>query len=203
MMRALVFSILLLAGADLCAQVYKCKRGNVIAYQDKPCAKGTQIGRITVAPAQGVFTGPQARPRSVAPPAAAAQSVQTLAPKAPASLPNAPAAQTTVAALPDANNYLCVRFDGTKYYSASKMPNRYYVKASQMAVAPKDLKPAQNVWVTDNCKPAPLTDACAHYASEIDQVQAKLAGAPAGQVKALEREARRLRTISNSRCRNL
>ena len=30
------------------AQVYKCKRGNVIAYQDKPCAKGAQLGRITL-----------------------------------------------------------------------------------------------------------------------------------------------------------
>ena len=30
------------------AQVYKCKRGNVIAYQDKPCPSGTQLGRITL-----------------------------------------------------------------------------------------------------------------------------------------------------------
>jgi hypothetical protein len=202
MLRALLFSATIFASLACEAQVYKCKRGNVIAYQDKPCAKGTQLGRITVAPSQGVFTGPQARPRTVTPPASTPQSVQTLAPKA-ASLPNAPPAQTTVAALPEANNYLCVRFDGTRYFSASKMPNRYYVKAAQMAVPPKDLKPNQPVWVTDNCKPVPLADACAHYATEIDQVQAKLASAPAAQVKALEREARRLRTISNSRCRNL
>ena len=30
------------------AQVYKCKRDDVIAYQDQPCPKGTQLGRITL-----------------------------------------------------------------------------------------------------------------------------------------------------------
>ena len=166
------------------AQVYKCKRGSVIAYQDKPCAKGTQLGRITLE----------------APPVAGKTPSSSVNPPKPAP-DNGPAAPAAPALLTPAENYKCTRFDGSSYFSASLMPNRELVTASEMTPPPPGVDANAKVWATDTCVAAPIKEACDFYSIEIDRV-GKLARNAAGlELKALNREAMRLRTVSNSRCR--
>ncbi len=166
------------------AQVYKCKRGNVIAYQDKPCPKGTQLGRITLE----------------APPVAGKTPSSSVNPPKPAP-DSGPAAPAAPALLAPAENYKCTRFDGTSYFSASLMPNRQLVTASRLAVAPPGVDANAKVWATDSCVAAPIKDACDFYSIEIDRV-GKLANSASGvELKVLNREAMRLRTVSNSRCK--
>jgi hypothetical protein len=166
------------------AQVYKCKRGNVIAYQDKPCPKGTQLGRITLEAPPVVGQTPSS---SVSPPK-----------PAPDRGPAAPAAPALLAA---AENYQCTRFDGTRYFSASLMPNRQLVDASRLAVPPPGVAPNAKVWATDTCIPAPIKEACDFYSVEMDRVGILARSATGIELKRLNREAMRLRTVSNSRCR--
>ncbi len=180
---ALVFSALFLSDAA-CAQVYKCKRGNVIAYQDKPCPKGTQLGRITLEAPPVVGKTPSS---SVSPPKPAPD--------------NGPIAPAAPALLPVADNYKCTRFDGTSYFSASLMPNRQLVAASALAVPPPGVNPSDKVWATDTCVESPIKDACDFYSVEIDRVGRLIRTATGTELKALNREAMRLRTVSNSRCR--
>ena len=177
-----VFALSLTSTAQ--AQVYKCKRGNVIAYQDKPCPKGTQLGRITLEAPPVVGKTPSS---SVSPPKPAPD--------------NGPIAPAAPALLPVADNYKCTRFDGTSYFSASLMPNRQLVAASELAVPPPGVNPSDKVWATDTCVEAPIKDACDFYSVEIDRVGRLIRTASASELKALNREAMRLRTVSNSRCR--
>ena len=180
----LIFSFVLSFASAAHAQVYKCKRGNVIAYQDKPCAKGTQLGRITLE----------------APPVAGKTRSNSVSPPKPAP-DNGPAAPAAPALLPVAENYRCTRFDGTRYFSASLMPNRQLVAASALVPPPSGVDANAKVWATDTCVAAPLKEACDFYDIEIDRV-GKLASAATGfELKTLTREAMRLRTVSNSRCR--
>lgn len=166
------------------AQVFKCKRGNVIAYQDKPCPAGTQLGRITLEAPPVVGKTPSS---SINPPR-----------PAPDRGPAAPAAPALLAA---AENYQCTRYDGSTYFSASLMPNRQLVVASALAVAPAGVEPNAKVWATDTCIAAPIKDACDFYSVEMDRV-GRLARSAAGiELKRLNRESMRLRTVSNSRCR--
>lgn len=180
---ALAFSVLFASGAAH-AQVYKCKRGNVIAYQDNPCPKGTQIGRITLE----------------APPVAGKTPSNSIRPPKPMADtgPTAPAAPPL---LPPADNYRCTRFDGTQYFSASLMPSRQLVLASALAVPPVGVDAAAKVWVTDTCVEAPIKEACDFYSLELDRVGRLLRSASGAELKALNRESMRLRTVSNSRCR--
>ena len=166
------------------AQVYKCKRGNVIAYQDKPCAKGAQLGRITLE----------------APPVAGKTPSSSVNPPKPA--PDyGPAAPAAPALLAPAENYKCTRFDGSSYFSASLMPNRQLVSASALAVPPPGVDASTKIWATDTCVAAPIKDACDFYSVEIDRVGKLVRNATGFELKALNREAMRLRTVSNSRCR--
>ena len=180
---ALVFSAFFLSNAAR-AQVYKCKRGNVIAYQDKPCPKGTQLGRITLE----------------APPVVGKTPSNSISPPKPAP-PNGPAAPAAPALLPVAENYKCTRFDGTSYFSASLMPNRQLVAASALAVPLPGVGPSDKVWATDTCVEAPIKEACDFYSVEMDRVGRLIRTANGNELKALNREAMRLRTVSNSRCR--
>lgn len=166
------------------AQVYKCKRGNVIAYQDKPCPNGTQLGRITLE----------------APPVAGKTPSNSVSPPKPAP-DNGPAAPAAPALLAPAENYKCTRFDGSSYFSASLMPNRQLVAASALAVPPPGVEPNAKVWATDSCVAAPIKDACDFYSVEIDRVGRLARNATGLELKQLNREAMRLRTVSNSRCR--
>jgi len=165
------------------AQVYKCKRGGVIAYQDKPCPSGTHLGKITleVPPAPGKSPSSSIRPPdpvSATPPASAAPDL-----------------------LPPAQNYLCERYNGSTYFTASNMPKRYYVSASELKKPRPNLKPGSSLWVTDECKIAPISDACAHYAAQILANDKKLQTADAAEKKKLIRDSVRVRTVANSRCR--
>ena len=180
---ALVFAALFLSDSAR-AQVYKCKRGNVIGYQDKPCPKGTQLGRITLE----------------APPVVGKTPSNSISPPKPAPA-NGPAAPAAPALLPVAENYKCTRFDGTSYFSASLMPNRQLVAASSLAVPLAGVDPRDKVWATDTCVEAPIKDACDFYSIEIDRVGRLIPRATGSELKALNREAMRLRTVSNSRCR--
>lgn len=184
MFLRLVLVVGVLAYADAEAQVYKCRLGKGTTYQDKPCAKGTEIGRITLD----------------APPASGKTPSSSIALPKPAREPGPPAPPAP-ALLPSAENYQCTRPDGTSYFSASLMPKRTLVPAYAMAQPPKGVDPQQKLWVTDHCVAVPLQQACDFYALEIDRVQKIMRNAPAGEQKALQREALRLRTISNSRCR--
>ena len=166
------------------AQVYKCKRGDVIAYQDQPCPKGTQLGRITLEAPPVVGKTPS---NSVSPPKPARD--------------NGPAAPAAPALLPVAENFKCTRFDGTSYFSASLMPNRQLVAASALAVPPPGVDANAKVWATDTCVEAPIKDACDFYSVEIDRVGRLIRTATGTELKILNREAMRLRTVSNSRCR--
>ena len=166
------------------AQVYKCKRGDVIAYQDQPCPKGTQLGRITLEAPPVVGKTPS---NSVSPPKPARD--------------NGPAAPAAPTLLPVAENFKCTRFDGTSYFSASLMPNRQLVAASALAVPPPGVDANAKVWATDTCVEAPIKDACDFYSVEIDRVGRLIRTATGTELKILNREAMRLRTVSNSRCR--
>lgn len=175
--------MLLLTAADVDAQVYKCKRGGVIAYQDKPCPSGTHLGKITLeAPPMPGKTAPSSikppDPVSATPPASAAPDL-----------------------LPSAQNYLCERYDGSTYFTASNMPKRYYVAASALKTPRPNLKPGSSLWVTDACKVAPIADACAHYAAQILANDKKQQSAGAADKKVLIRDSLRIRTVANSRCR--
>ena len=169
------------------AQVYKCKRGNVIAYQDKPCAKGMQLGRIILEAPPVVGKTPSS---SVNPPK-----------PAPDPGPAAPAAPAAPALLASAENYKCTRFDGTSYFSASLMPNRQLVTASALVPPPPGVDANAKVWATDTCVAAPIKDACDFYSVEIDRIGKLAQNATGLELKTLNREAMRLRTVSNSRCR--
>ncbi len=178
----IVLALSLMSAAH--AQVYKCKRGNVIAYQDKPCPAGTQLGRITLE----------------APPVVGKTPSSSINPPKPAP-DNGPAAPAAPALLAAAENYRCTRFDGSTYFSASLMPNRQLVAASALAVPPPGVAANDKVWATDTCVAAPIKDACDFYSVEMDRV-GRLARSAAGiELKRLNREAMRLRTVSNSRCR--
>jgi hypothetical protein len=166
------------------AQVYKCKRGNVIAYQDAPCPKGTELGRITLE----------------APPVPGKTPSSTLGPPTPAP-PRGPAPPAATEPLAAAENFKCTRFDASFYYSASLMPRRQLVRAADLAAPPAGTPANASVWVTDACVATPLKEACDFYNVEIDRVDKAARQASAAQLKALTREAMRLRTISNSRCR--
>lgn len=183
-LRLALAIVAVLVNGVAAAQVYKCRLGKGTTYQDKPCAKGTEIGRITLEAPR-----PSGKPASSSIPL----------PK-PARAPGPPAPPAP-GALPSADNYHCTRHDGTQYYSASLMPNRVLVPAYEMAQPPKGVDPQQQLWVTDSCVVAPLQQACDFYAVEIDRVQKLQRTAAASELKALQREALRLRTISNSRCR--
>ena len=184
-LRILALNILALGALSTAhAQVYKCKRGNVIAYQDKPCAKGMQLGRITLE----------------APPVAGKTPSSSVSPPKPAP-DNGPAAPAAPALLAPAENYKCTRFDGTSYYSASLMPNRQLVTASALAIPPPGMEANAKVWATDTCLAAPIKEACDFYSTEIDRVGRLARNAAGFELKALNREAMRLRTVSNSRCR--
>lgn len=176
--------IAVFAHAVASAQVYKCRLGKGTTYQDKPCAKGTEIGRITLE----------------VPPATGKAASSSISLPKPVRAPGPPAPPPP-AALPSAENYQCTRHDGTQYFSASLMPKRVLVAAYEMAQPPKDVDPQQKLWVTDHCVAVPLQQACDFYALEIDRVQKRQQGAPVAEQKVLQREALRLRTISNSRCR--
>jgi hypothetical protein len=178
----LMLSCALVSGAQ--AQVYKCKRGNVIAYQDKPCPRGTELGRITLE----------------APPVPGRTQSSTISPPKPAA-DRGPAAPPAPATLPPSENYKCMRSDGSSYFSASLMPKRSLVSASTLPKPPAGVKANEQVWVTDSCVATPLKEACDFYATEIDRVEKKARSASTAEQKALAREAMRLRTISNSRCR--
>jgi hypothetical protein len=168
------------------AQVYKCKRGSVIAYQDKPCPKGTQIGRVTVAkpPAPGQTPSSSASKPLPAPPPG----------------PTPPPAPKNDYS-PVAQNYKCTAFDGSIYFSASNMPQRRLVPVFALPSPPPGVPSNATTWVTDVCVAAPLKEACDHYNAEIDAVGRKARQAQPSEKKVLEREMKRLRTISNSRCR--
>jgi hypothetical protein len=186
MLRAcfLALFVLLLSVNTAHAQVYKCKRGNVIAYQDKPCPAGTQLGRITLE----------------APPVAGKTPSSSVSPPKPAA-DRGPAAPAAPALLAAAENYQCTRFDGTRYFSASLMPNRQLVDASRLAVPPPGVEPNAKVWATDTCIAAPIKDACDFYSVEMDRVGILARSATGIELKRLNREGMRLRTVSNSRCR--
>ena len=81
------------------------------------------------------------------------------------------------------------------------MPKRVLVSASAMATPPPGVDANAKIWVTDSCVATPLKDACDFYAQEIDRVEKRARSAASTEIKALNREAMRLRTISNSRCR--
>jgi hypothetical protein len=182
---AVVLGLTLLSALSVAhAQVYKCKRGNVIAYQDKPCPAGTQLGRITLE----------------APPAPGKTPSTSINPPKPAA-ERGPAAPAAPALLAAAENYQCTRFDGSRYFSASLMPNRRLVPASALAVPTPGVDANAKVWVTDHCVAAPIKDACDYYGIELDRVEKQARSAGAAELKALNRETMRLRTISNSRCR--
>jgi hypothetical protein len=174
---------LLACAAESSAQVYKCKRGGVIAYQDKPCPSGTHLGKITLEapPVPG-----KTAPSSIRPP----DPVSPTPPASPAPEP-----------LPAAQNYLCERYDGSTYYTASNMPKRYYVAANALKTPRPNAKPGSSLWVTDECKSAPISDACAHYAQQILANDKKQQTADAAAKKALIRDSLRIRTVANSRCR--
>ncbi len=176
------FALCLMSAAH--AQVYKCKRGEVIAYQDKPCPKGTQLGRITLEAPPVVGKTPS---NSVSPPKPGPD--------------NGPVAPAAPALLPVADNYKCTRFDGTSYFSASLMPNRQLVAASALAVPPPGVDANAKVWATDTCVEAPIKDACDFYSIEIDRVGRLIRSATGLELKILNRESMRLRTVSNSRCK--
>jgi hypothetical protein len=167
------------------ADVFKCKRGGVVSYQDRPCPKGTAIGKVVMDP----------------PPVAGQTPNSSLRPPTP--VPTTPPAPPAPAALPIADNYKCVRHDGTSYYSASLMPKRYYVPISALNPPRRELPPNGHIWVTDQCSKAPLKDACDQYNLQMDQVAKQVRSAKGVEKSRLEREARRLRTVSNSRCRGL
>jgi hypothetical protein len=179
----LAFASLVVA-AQASAQVYKCKRGAVIAYQDKPCPKGTELGRITLdaPPPPGKTPSSSAGPPKPAP-------------------ERGPPAPLAPALLPAAANYKCTGFDGKSYFSASNMPRRQQVPVYALPTPPPGVDRNALIWTTDVCTPAPLQDACDHYNAEIDRVQAQARIAQATEKKALDREILRLRTVSNSRCR--
>ncbi len=177
-----IFALCIMSVAQ--AQVYKCKRGNVIAYQDQPCAKGMQLGRITLEAAPVAGKTPSS---SVSPPKPAPDQ--------------GPAAPAAPALLAPADNYKCTRFDGSHYFSASLMPNRQLVAASALAVVPPGVDANAKVWATDTCVAAPIKDACDFYSVEIDRVGKLARNATGLELKTLSREAMRLRTVSNSRCR--
>ncbi len=166
------------------ADVYKCKRGGVVSYQDRPCAKGTAIGKVVMDP----------------PPVAGQTPNSSLRPPTP--VPSTPPAPPAPAALPIADNYKCTRHDGSTYYSASLMPKRYYVPNSALN-PPRPNLPPGHVWVTDQCSKAPLKDACDQYNVQMDQVAKQVRAAKGTEKAKLEREARRLRTVANSRCRGI
>ena len=178
----IVLALSLMSAAH--AQVYKCKRGNVIAYQDKPCPAGTQLGRITLE----------------APPVVGKTPSSSINPPKPAP-DNGPAAPAAPALLAAAENYQCTRFDGSTYFSASLMPNRQLVAASALAVPPPGVAANDKVWATDTCVAAPIKDACDFYSVEMDRVGRLARSATGIELKRLNREAMRLRTVSNSRCR--
>lgn len=180
----LALVIAVLASGVASAQVYKCRLGKGTTYQDKPCAKGTEIGRITLE----------------APPPSGKPASSSISLPKPARAPGPPVPPAPEA-LPIADNYQCTRHDGTTYFSASLMPKRVLVPAYAMAQPPKGVDPQQQLWVTDSCVAVPLQQACDFYALEIDRVQKLQRTAAVGEQKALQREALRLRTISNSRCR--
>ena len=183
-MRLALLLIATLAYTGASAQVYKCRLGKGTTYQDKPCAKGTEIGRITLE----------------APPVSGKTPSSSIPLPKPAPAPGPPAPPAP-AMLPNADNYQCTRYDGTRYFSASLMPKRALVAVYEMAQPPKDMDPQQKIWVTDQCVAVPLQQACDFYALEIDRVQKLQRSVPVAEQKALQREALRLRTISNSRCR--
>jgi len=174
---------LLVFAASADAQVYKCKRGGVIAYQDKPCPPGTHLGKITLE----------------APPAPGKSAPSSIRPPDPVSA--TPPASAAPDLLPPAQNYLCERYNGSTYFTASNMPKRYYVSASQLKKPRPNLKPGSSLWVTDECKIAPISDACAHYAAQILANDKKLQTADAAEKKKLIRDSVRIRTVANSRCR--
>ena len=166
------------------AQVYKCKRGSVIAYQDNPCPKGTQIGRITLE----------------APPVAGKTPSNSISPPKPAA-DSGPAAPAAPALLAPAENYKCTRVDGSSYFSASLMPHRQLVSASSLATPPSGVDANTKVWATDTCVATPIKDACDFYSVEIDRVNKLIRSATGLELKTLTREALRLRTVANSRCK--
>ncbi|NJR44185.1 hypothetical protein HC761_01705 [bacterium] len=180
----------LLALCALCAagaanaQVYKCRKGGVVAYQDKPCPRGTQLGRITLESAPVPGKTPTSSIRLP-------QPVASTPPASPAPPP-----------LPSAANYLCTRYDGSTYHTASNMPKRYFVSGAQLKVPRPGIAPSTKLWVSDECKEAPLKDACMAYELQILANDKQQQGASAAEIKALTRDSQRIRTISNSRCRN-
>jgi hypothetical protein len=185
----LVLCFWLLLSVPLCfarayADVYKCLRGGVISYQDKPCSKGTAIGRVKFDP----------------PPPAGSTPASSVRPPTP--IPSTPPAPPAPALLAPAENYKCTQFDGKTYFSASLMPKRHFVPGYALNPPRSELA---HVWVTDSCVAVPIKEACDYYNTEIDSVQRQARNAQnknqASEKKALEREAQRLRTVSNSRCR--
>lgn len=181
-MRTHLLALLLLVAPYIAeAQVYKCRRGGVIAYQDKPCPSGTQLGKITLdAPQPGKAPSSSVRP--------------------PVPVADTPPAPPPPQALAPARNYKCTRFDGAIYYSGSAMPNRHHVPVYALKNPPA-AGATGNVWVTDSCVEAPIEEACTYYDQQIDFVLKQARTAQATERKKLEREGVRLRTISNSRCK--
>ena len=176
-------AVLLVLAAAAEAQVYKCKRGGVIAYQDKPCPSGTHLGKITL---EAPPTPGKAAPSSIRPPDPVSAT---------------PPASAAPDLLPTAQNYLCERYDGSTYFTASSMPKRYYVAASALKIPRPTVKVGSSLWVTDECKVAPIADACAHYAQQIMANDKKQQTASAAEKKVLIRDSLRIRTVANSRCR--
>jgi hypothetical protein len=179
----LLFALTLACSMAATAQVYKCRKGSVVAYQDKPCPRGTQLGKITLEAA----------------PVAGKTASSSISPPLP--VPSTPPASAAPAPLPQAQNYLCVRYDGSSYFTGSNMPRRHFVRGADLKIPRPGVAPTTQLWVTDECKVAPLKDACTHYEVQILALDQKQKSASASELKALQRESRRLRTVSNSRCR--
>lgn len=179
------------------AQIYKCKLpSGVLSFQEKPCARGTHLKTIVVPTAPAV-SAPAAE-ISAAPPLAstapAAAAPATAIPPSPPPL-----------VLPPAPYYQCTRADGSRYYTASPLPRRYEVAASNVTDPAASLGPASpgKVWMEERCAEVPLSEACAWYQQQIDFVVAQQRVQTGIELKRAIQEQQRLSTIRAARCRSL
>jgi hypothetical protein len=186
------------APASISAQVYKCQKENgVIAFQEKPCARGTLLKKIPI----GVGKSKPKPPAPANPPSDAAANPLP----APSTNPTIPAPPTTTTtATPSGTWFQCTDPAGNNYYTLNPYPKRHYVLLSSVKnwpsdKAPQTIAPGAKAWVLDQCVAADSTAACADYASRVEFAQA-LVNKGGADVNKNKRELGRLKAIYKHRC---
>jgi hypothetical protein len=199
----LTLGILFFAAASASAQVYKCQKENgVIAFQEKPCARGTLLKKIPIGVGKSKPKPPAPKaPAPAIPPSDAAANP----PPAPLTNLTIPAPPTTTSAVtPSGTWFQCTDPAGNSYYTLDPYPKRHYVLLSGVknwpsGKAPQTIAPGAKAWVLDQCVAADSTAACADYASRVEFAQA-LVNKGGADVNKNKRELGRLKAIYKHRC---